>query len=381
MTTDTTTLERPAAPAAAPGIAASPEPAPVPVTTSQRMTELLASAFSAPAPSETPESTVASTPAFPEPGTEPSPGDDPTADQPATEPAADGELDSPPPPTDEDEPDPAKPEPAQKRINKLTAQKHELRKSLEAAQARLAELEAKLQAPPPEPAPEELAPPPAAPAPVTSSPLAQVQTMAELQAKQSEAQQLNDWVEEQLITLRRNPAQVETVLRQHKVPLADQDGQEDFSAPQMEAWLMNVRRNASRTLREIPQRAQFLQAQAQAQHAAIEAFPWWKDKSSAEYGQAQQILSAFPQLRDRPDWAFITGIQVLGIQELQKRQAQAGRPASPAKPAAVAPRLTSRPAAVPRVDDSQARLSAARDGLLKGKPEDYVRQHLNLAAA
>ena len=267
----------------------------------------------------------------------------PVAEVPAVEPA----------PEDSEDPKAV----AQKRIDKLIAQRSQLQEELESAKKELETLRDT---------------PPAAAAP-SDNPMSGIRSEAELQSKQTEAEKLLDWVEDQLISIRRNPDAVARALRQAKVELKDTDGQEDYSPESMEEYLLTARRNLDRALRvHIPQRRQFIQASHQFDAVAAKRFPWLTDKKTPEYALAQEVIKAYPGIQARPDWRVFIGVHTLGLMQLNRQELGANGRAA----AAPAPRVATATAIPARVDPRKATLEKAREKLQKGDPIDYLKSHL-----
>lgn len=99
-----------------------------------------------------------------------------------------------------------------------------------------------------------------------------------------------------------------------------------------EAAIRAVRRDAKIMLEDhIPQRKEFLTQRTQAQKTAHDSYPFLRDKNSADYQLAQQMLRD-PWVQMRPDAEWIVGTQITGIRALEQRRADAVKKAEPAKP-------------------------------------------------
>lgn len=221
-----------------------------------------------------------------------------------------------------------------KRLGKEVAKTKAIDAQLEATKARLAELEAKLNAAPPEPA---------VPAPVVvlgGQPLTEHNDFASLQKLHQSAKEAVRFVEETL----DNPKAWKTQT------VADPDtgeettvkfttiGKENYT----EADLKASARRAKVTLEDqIPARAQFLTARAQAQELAFKEFPFLKDKNSPEYQMVQAARrdpgNAAIMAQPNADW--IIGVQIEGMKAIEARKAAAAAKAAPApKPKVAAPK-------------------------------------------
>lgn len=270
------------------------------------------------------------------------------------------------PPEDEEKPQDDR-NGAQRRIDKLTAQKSELRELLESREAELAELKASLAER------ESLATSTA-----KANPVAHIKSPADLDAREAQAQELSEQLDDLYIKLRRNPEAVASELRRLNIQFKDAEGQDDYSRERMEEYLLTVRSNVDKTLRvHIPRHRSFLQVQSQAEQRAVELFPWWKSKTSAEYQMAQEILRSRPEIAQWADAKLAVGVYVEGFRSLEaKAKAQQAKPAP--RPSA-APRVPSAPAAMPqRGDEKQIHLQASRQKLLDPKNPDGALEYIKL---
>lgn len=193
-----------------------------------------------------------------------------------------------------------------KRIGKEVAKTKTERERAEAAEAKADELEAKLAQRDTEPLPATT---------TTQAPLANLQTPEQCAQLLEQAESAMDWAEQQLVRLEDEPETVLAELGNLKV---------DFGAEptvaKAKGWLTSVRRNADRVARRhVPQRLAYLQAEASASQDANTHFPWWKDRTSADYAEAQSILRAYPEVRNRPNWKLVVGTFVEGMKAVKAR--------------------------------------------------------------
>lgn len=215
------------------------------------------------------------------------------------------------------------PESAQKRVDKLTAQRAEAREAAAALQAEKDELERKLAEA------EAKEPGEAAPA-VAGDPLSFLQTPKALSeyvtAAKARLRDIEDHFDEALDEPGRERLQ----------RFAEANGAFDKESGEFDAGkLKQLRRYAQDALQEfVPARMEFLKQEAQASQAAEQAFPWLKDRKSAEYGLYQGVLTAMPDIRKLPHWKAAAAVYVRGLQAVQaesKAKPNGGKVTTPAK--------------------------------------------------
>jgi hypothetical protein len=235
------------------------------------------------------------------------------------------------------------PESAQRRVDKLTAQKAELRETAtnlqsekDALTERVTELEQELQNRPTDGA-----------APVLpNDPLGFVKSPKELQEYAStvktQIRQIEDYLDEAMDETRL-PKFTEWAQRQG---LADGNGNIDT------VKLKQMKRLAQDALTDlVPQRAQHLQAEAEASQLAEQRFPWLKDTKSAQYKAFHSMVQSLPEIRRLPNWKVLGAIFVRGLEvaaaETAKRGANGGKPGA-TRPAAQPTRLPGRTTVLPQ---------------------------------
>lgn len=333
-----------------------------------------------------PNGPPAATPALePSPAPEPSAvaapeaTDDPAAAEPVTPAEADAapavEAEDTDPTTEDPEPDPNADRPKrdgrQKRIDKLTARNAQLEAELESLRARLDQRPDEAQ---------DTSPTAPAPQPQGRNPLSSVTNLSDLAARESEAHQVIDWADTQMIALRRNPEAVAKSLKALNLLTAEP---EEATREDLEAALLSVRSNAERTVRvHIPQRREYIAASQHFEKVAVQEFPWWKDTKSQDYQLAQRVLSEWGDgVKQMPNWKMMVGVHVEGLKALEARRksrSSAGTPSPAARPAAPrVPGLHSNPVAGRPVED---KAKNALQGVAKGKEgavRDYFSAHLS----
>lgn len=271
--------------------------------------------------------------ANPPPGQEPQPG----ADQPGAEGLTEEHAES-----ESEEAKAQWPESAQRRVDKLTGQRAELRGKLtesqrakEAAETRAAELEAKLAAEPKAPV-----------VPTAAEPLGFIETPQALgefvSMVKTRMRDIEDYLDDALV-----PEHQEAFQNWAKANGA-YDG-DTFD----NAKLKQLRRLAQDTLTEhAPRRMNFFTQEAPASAMAEEKFPWLKDKNSAEYKTFQDVVKTMPEMRRLPQWKAFIGIFVTGLKAVQAAEGSRGnggsRAATTGKPTAATARLPGAGTSVPQ---------------------------------
>lgn len=228
--------------------------------------------------------------------------------------------------------------PLQQRIDELTAG----RKSAEEQAARLREQLAEAQA--------------RASGALEASPLAMIDNLPTLQMKRDQLVILHQWALE-------NPDGGTMPGKEGGEPIAY--SREEVARIQGQTFrLLN---------REVPQRAAYLQARAQADSVALQSYPWLKSVGTGYGAEVQQAIEQVPVLRSLPGYRLITANALIGeklraagirvdealIARLRREQGAAA-PAKPVPPKA--PSAPARPGTVPPRTAPKASLqrSAAR---------------------
>jgi hypothetical protein len=115
----------------------------------------------------------------------------------------------------------------------------------------------------------------------------------------------------------------------------------------------------------IPNRARFLQSYQQIKPVAETLYPWWKDRSSAEYTAAQQVMRQLPQIQALPEYQVLIGDFIEGRRVRMEREASKGKPQLP-RVTAKAPSQPGKPTAAPiKKDAAKANLQAAKSQFRK----------------
>ena len=218
-----------------------------------------------------------------------------------------------------------------KRIDKLTRQKKEALEKAEALERELNDAKSKLD----QAASER-------PVAVASSqdPFADVWDEGKLNDEYSKARNLRRWCED------------------------NSDGCEVEGKEYSAEDVKQIRRRVEVALDlHIPNRARFLQNYKQIKPIAEQLYPWWKDRSSAEYTAAQQVLRQLPQISQMPEYQVLVGDFLEGRKLRLERESAKGKPAALPKKA---PSQPGRPTAAPMKKDAvTAQRDAAKSKFLK----------------
>lgn len=221
------------------------------------------------------------------------------------------------------------PKGVQKRIDKLTARNREAEAKAKALEAKLAELEAKLNTRPPV---DEV---PAKPTP--DNPYLHLQSQRDVEAAIQEAKKVRRWCE-------MNP---------DGGVVKGPDGKEtEYSAEDVRT----IRLNTVDALEDhLPRQLQYVQTRSQIDPQAESTYPWWKDRSSREYAAAQNMLKAFPELQKFPDYKMVVGDYLRGAAEREASYAKQ-KAVTTGKPVVKkAPTQPTRPLAAPPTVTAQER--------------------------
>ena len=115
----------------------------------------------------------------------------------------------------------------------------------------------------------------------------------------------------------------------------------------------------------IPNRARFLQNYQQIKPIAEQLYPWWKDRSAAEYTEAQAVLRQLPQIASLPEYQVLVGDFIAGRKLRLAQESAKGKP-SATRPLVKAPSQPGRPTAIPaKKDAAKVGLDAAKSQFRK----------------
>jgi hypothetical protein len=227
-------------------------------------------------------------------------------------------------PPEEDEPPPEEPkgeisESVQKRIDKLTAQRKSAEEKAATLETELTELKGKYQAPPPV-------------APTPSSPLANVETKADLQQRIQLVLRAKSWAIQNL-----DGGDVD--LGEGKTKFLD--------GPEVKKILANAEEMLTV---HIPARDKYIDAKADFDSQALKAYPSLFKAGTVDNKEMVSWLSVFPECRKYPDIALIIGDAIMGRKVRLAKTAQGAKGGNGQTP----PLATPQPASAPRVPKSRA---------------------------
>lgn len=216
------------------------------------------------------------------------------------------------------------PKGAQKRIDKLTALRKEAEAKATQLEAQIADLRFKLET---KAASVEDAPIRSTP----DNPYLHLQSQVEVDSAFAEARKVRRWCEEN--------ADGATV--------KDKVGKEiEYSSEDVRRIKLNV---LDALEEHLPKQLKYVNTRSQIDPMAESEYQWWKDRTSREYAVAQNMLTAFPELRKFPDYKMVIGDYIRGAAQRENNYAaqKAGAAKAPIKKAPVQPtRSTAAPASV-----------------------------------
>lgn len=220
-----------------------------------------------------------------------------------------------------------------KRIDKLTRQKKEALEKAEALERELNDAKTKLEQSSTE-----------RPAPIQSAadPFADVWEVSKLNDEWTKARNLKRWCEDNI------------------------DGCEIEGKEYSSDEVKQIKRRVEDAIDlHIPNRARFLQNYQQIKPIAEQLYPWWKDRSAAEYTEAQAVLRQLPQIASLPEYQVLVGDFIAGRKLRLAQESAKGKP-SATRPMAKAPSQPGRPTAIPaKKDAAKVGLEAAKSKFTK----------------
>ncbi|NBW11382.1 MAG: hypothetical protein EBR82_25450 [Caulobacteraceae bacterium] len=226
------------------------------------------------------------------------------------------------------------PESAQKRVHKLTAQKGEAERERDAIKAEKAAIEqqlAELQARGPAPIV----------APTPANPLAHVTQARDLEAHAAFSEQLQGWALEHIATGGTMPPELDAAITGRTIEQATAEPTE--YEPKTIGRLLKLAQD--RLTKDIPQRAQYLQADAAASQYVQQHYPAMLKPETEEGKLYAQYLHQFPEIQRFPNWRVAMTDLVRGALFRTKEEAErttaketarkgaVSKPADGAKPA------------------------------------------------
>jgi len=240
----------------------------------------------------------------------------------------------------EEEPEPTK---VQGRIDKLTAQKHELAEQLEAAKAELEAAKAQAEAKPPV---VHLDP---------ENPLSSFTDAAALEAEIAKSQAVLDWTDDH-----RDGATVMV------------NGEEKHFDPEA---IKTIRANARAIVQAAPKQREYLEIRSQILPEAKATYPEFFKPGTTSHQLLQATLKQYPYLAKMPNVELVIGdafegqrLRLARLEQLQKRKV-APKPASVPAKAAAAVKAPAKPSASPKVAGSETAMRHKADAVFKADGE------------
>jgi hypothetical protein len=241
------------------------------------------------------------------------------------------------------------------RIGKLTPKLHEAQNRAEAAEAKAAELEAKLTE----------AQANSGPVPIRHSnsdnPLREITDVAKLEERAAQAQAVADDCEALRLELLENPEAVEAKLKQYGIKLPN----DDYSENRMRAWLERTKSDQEKLVsryvpqqrQAIAQQQQFQQTQQQANAIADKVAPWLKNPKDIKAQAVNKLIAENPLWKSMPDHRLVLAMFVEKYQELTGKAAPAKAPVAKPKTPAPKPPETALPKGAGRTTTGGAKSS------------------------
>ena len=221
-----------------------------------------------------------------------------------------------------------------KRISKLTAIRRQAEDRVTGLEGEVAELRGQLE--------DAKATPP--PAPRSNGKYQDLTTIPAVDQKIREAEEINDWAEMN--------------------PLGVIEGDKDYSTEDVARIKVNTRK----AIREMKTRRESIQVETQNSVMVDDAFPYWKDRTSQMYQQAQEIIRNRPDIKHSPTWKMDVTMYQLGLMAFQELMDSRGKP----KQTRRAPSQPSAPAAAPK----KSKAPTAKDVFLKRGDRDSLTEAL-----
>jgi hypothetical protein len=256
----------------------------------------------------------------------------------------------------------------QKRINKLTAQKHELAEKYEAQVARTLELEEKLKSSIKEPAPAPQGPP-----------SAQESFMSEPERKHVQLAQQAEDAESIIDRVRGYNA------NDPDKAIAELASLGIENVNDVDAWITQAERKVQKDLMKfLPLREQALANAGQRQTQKKQEFealtrkemPWTEVKSDPRYAQVEQVLRSQPWLKDIPGGRYGAALMVMGSMALHaSRNGTAPSPKDNAPSAIPKARTPRAPARQPAVGgDGSQELARAEEAYAESRTRENLKR-------
>lgn len=231
------------------------------------------------------------------------------------------------------------------RVDKLTAQKKELETKLAEAEAKAAKT----------PVSEVVAT-----APTADNPFSNLVTLESVTQELQQAESVIQWAVE----------------NSDGVVVKGKDGKEtEYTAEEV----AKIRYRAEKAVRsDLPKQWQYVQESQHFSTIAETEYPWFKDKTSSDYAEAQAALKAFPELLRFPEHRVVLGDLIAG-RRLREAKAKAAKAGAVKVAPKVAPKIVAKPATAPRkaTAPADAKAEAKKKLLSSGGSQKALENYFN----
>lgn len=243
------------------------------------------------------------------------------------------------------------PKAAVDRLQRRTAQRDKLKAKVAELESQLAE--AKKPSDPKDG--QDGQQPAAVPGVDPKDPLSALNDPNEIAEASRSASRTAAYVNDLLDQLHDDPDGVATALEKAGIKL------DEYTVPAMRAKLREFRLDATKVIESAPKRLQYLRDESFAISKATELMPELAKPDSERAKSVQEVLRQYPQLRQRPDWAYHATVYALGWELAQKAGT---KPTPEVKPKEALPAPPKLPgvgnAAKPAPTSQKARIDALR---------------------
>lgn len=242
---------------------------------------------------------------------------------------------------DEEQPDPTLSEGIKRRFAKLTAKRREAEDKLQSAVAEIEKLRSDV---------EQMKGAAPAPVPDAANPFTHLERQEDIDREIAQARSVRRWCE-------ANPDGA--VVKNGK------NEEVEYTAEQ----IRHIKLNAIDAIEQhLPERLNYIRESTKYHAAAEQIFPWWKDRSSKQRQEAEQLLAQAPELKRFPNYRLFLGDYLLGV---AYRQQQAAKKQAPPKKAPAQP---GKPLATPVADETKSAALQAKNSFAKTKSDRDLTQ-------
>jgi len=210
-----------------------------------------------------------------------------------------------------------------------------------------------------------------------NGPLADVTDLKVLSQKRAEALEVKEQVTELLENVEDDPGAVEAALRQARITVRDESGQEDYSVGRMRKTLRQIDRNIRKTLDEIPHRENHLKTEAEIlTKLHTEIMPELKDPTSQRSKIWNQLKSDFPEAMLNPKWPVLLMMSTAYLEAMKNTPTSPNpKPAPVVKPKTPPVKIPAKPkSAPPPTKAKEAQMAALKEQMVSGKTPEAQRE-------